>query len=154
MGLADVDSAIDACRKHLLSSGARGTEIEAFLTVYLLIRICGAYEKEIEGLVVARAKRSKDVEVALFVENTMKDYHGLKVSDVKGKLLAKFGSTFVALFEEFLSQEQEAAQLYQNIVLNRHSIAHGKSINITFDELILSYPKSKKVVEKIQAILA
>ncbi len=153
MSLAEVDSAIAICQRHLDKVAEPGTEVGAFLTVYLLILICGAFENELERLVVERAKRAMDDDLTSFVQNSMKEYHGLKVSDLKGKLLKKFGVKHTSSFEGFLQREWEAVQKYQNIVTNRHSIAHGTPIYMTFEELIGSYSESKKVLKEIQTIL-
>jgi len=55
MRLVRIDQAIEACQAHLEKSGAIGTEIEAYLTRYLLVLICAAIEEEIESLIIERA---------------------------------------------------------------------------------------------------
>ncbi|SRR6266705_604644 len=152
MSLAEVDLAVDRCQKHVASMTTKDPEIESFLTVYVLIRICGAFEKEIQRLVIERANQTKDKDVVSFVKHTMETYRGLLTSDLKG-LLRRFGDVHGDTFDEFLLKDAEVAQRYQNIVLNRHSIAHGTPITITLEELIASYPESKKVIDKMQTIL-
>src|SRR3989442_13804631 len=118
MSLAGVDSAIDRCQKHVADMTTKDAEIESFLTVYVLIGIGGAFEKEIKRLVIERANRTKDKDVISFVEHTMESYRGLLTSDLKG-LLRRFGDVHGDSFDDFLNKEVEVAQRYQNIILNR-----------------------------------
>ena len=72
MRLPRVDQAIDSCGEH-----AKGTEIEAFLTRHLLVLTCAAFEQEIESLVVERASKSGDAELA-----RVGDFSSITVGDI------------------------------------------------------------------------
>lgn len=50
MQIGEIDDAIEFCRKHLDASDARGSEIEAFLTQYVLIRIRANFEQRVQSL--------------------------------------------------------------------------------------------------------
>lgn len=69
-----IENAIRSCETHLNSSGARGSEIESYFMCYLLILICGEYEKLIKEKVVERARRASDPDLASFVERTVKSF--------------------------------------------------------------------------------
>jgi hypothetical protein len=71
MRLVRIDQAIEACQAHLENSGAIGTEIEAYLTRYLLVLICAAFEEEIESLIIERAARSGDPGLESFVRSAV-----------------------------------------------------------------------------------
>jgi hypothetical protein len=154
MPFPSIEAAITACTTHLDTTRTRGTEIEDFLTRFLLIHICGTYEIEIRRLVVERAKRTNDNHVTAFVENMMRDYRSLKVTDLKGKLLKKFSEELSATFDRTVGQDDVALTQYGNIVQNRHEAAHGKEINMTFDELVESFHQSEKIIAAIEKALS
>src|SRR5438128_1846951 len=116
MSPAGVDSASDRCEEQVADLTTKDAEIESFLTVYVLIRTCGAFEQEIQRYVIERANRTKDKDVISFVEHTMESYRGLLTSDLKG-LLRRFGDVHGDSFDDFLNKEVEVAQRYQNIIL-------------------------------------
>ena|SRR2546425_173408 len=153
MSFPEVDSAIESCRRHLASLPARDVEVEGFLTVYLLVRICGAFEKELQRLVCEKARRANDRDVRAFVENSMKNYRSLKTSDIRGKLLSKFGGSHSDALKSFLEREVVIAQQYSNMIVNRNLGAHGDNINMSFEELAASFPDSKRVMGEVQRIL-
>jgi len=151
MKLADVESAIKLCEEHLKSTDTKGTEIESILTKYLLVHICGAYETEIKNMVTLRAGRTGDKEVESFVKNTIKTFRSLKIEEIKGNL-GRFSDGCKSIFDSKI-KNTEAEARYSNIITNRHLVAHGNEINITFDELVISYQKAGDVLGAIKEAL-
>lgn len=152
MKLLNVEAAIKLCEEHLKKTGAKGTEIESILTKYLLVYICGAYETEIKNMITLRAARTGDKEIESFVKNTIKMFRSLKIEDIKGSLLGRFSDGCKSLFDSKI-HNTEAATRYSNIITNRHLVAHGSEINITFDELVISYQKAGDVLAAIRDAL-
>jgi hypothetical protein len=152
MKLLNVEEAIKLCEEHLKNTGAKGTEIESILTKYLLVYICGAYETEIKNMITLRAARTGDKEIESFVKNTIKTFRSLKIEDIKGSLLGRFSDGCKSLFDSKI-HNTEAAIRYSNIITNRHLVAHGMEINITFDELVISYQKAGDVLAAIRDAL-
>jgi hypothetical protein len=150
--MLEVENAIKVCRNHLDRSQARGTEIEAYLTRYLLVLIYGAYERRFRQVVVDRAKRTNDAVLVSFVENTIVNYHGLKLSDIRGKLLARFSDKHVKDFDAMI-KDTEGAVRYDTIISNRHSTAHGQIVNLTFDELVGCYEKAESVIASFSKVV-
>jgi len=153
MTFPEVEDAIAACRKHLDNSNSKGTQIEAYLTCYLLVLICRTFENEIRRLVVERAKLAKDEDIVTFMTNSISTYRSLKVSDIKGKLMGRFGKGHWDRFDEFLRNETTVVTGYSNIVANRHQVAHGGPVNMTLDELVQSYRNSEKVLAQLRTML-
>lgn len=152
MKLAKVESAIKLCKEHLANTGSKGTEIESILTKYLLVYICGAYETEIKKMVVQRAGKTGDKELESFVRNTIKTFRSLRMKDIRESLLGRFSDVCKATFDgKILGTEAETR--FTNIILNRHSIAHGREIHMTFDELVDSYYKAEVVLTAIKDCL-
>ncbi len=145
MTLSDIDKNLLLCQKHLEDTNSKGSEVESFLTQFLLIHICGEYEKEIEKIVGQRAKKSSDVELATFVSETIEAYKHLKLEAIRGKILRKFSEKYVNHFDSKI-KGSDSEIMYQNIITNRDSIAHGGNINMTLAELINSHDKAKLVL--------
>jgi hypothetical protein len=152
MKLPKVEVAIQLCKDHLEKTGSKGTEIESILTKYLLVYICGSYETEIKKMITQRAGKTGDKEIESFVGNTIKTFRSLKIEDIRGSLLGRFCDNYKATFDsKVLGTESETR--FSNIVLNRHLLAHGREINITFDELVESYNKAEAVLTGIMEAL-
>ncbi|MFQ5444560.1 MAG: hypothetical protein ACE5EK_08080 [Nitrospinales bacterium] len=71
MKIATIDQAIQACESHLVNSNAKGTEIEAYLTRYLLVLMCSSFEEMIEKIVIERAQKSNDSHLVSFVRSSV-----------------------------------------------------------------------------------
>lgn len=152
MKLPKVESAIRVCKEHLDNTRAKGTEIESILTKYLLVYICGAYEIEIKRMVTQRAGKTGDKEIESFVMNTIKTFRSLRMKDIRESLLGRFSDACEAAFDSKVTGT-EAETRFTNIILNRHSIAHGREIHMTFDELLESYYKAGTVLTAIEDAL-
>lgn len=139
---------LHTCGTHLVNTQAQGTEIESVITKFLLIYVCGAYEKTIKKLIVERAAKTNDTEVTSFIESIMKTHHNFMTSDIKG-LLNRFSDNYKIVFATKI-ENTEAETRYNNIIQNRHRIAHGEDINITFSELVESYNKAEAVLDAIR----
>jgi len=152
MKLTNVEAAIKLCEDHLKNTNTRNTEIESILTKYLLVFICGAYETEIKNMVIKRAGKSGDKEVESFVKNTIRTFSSLKIEEIRKNLLGRFSDAYRICFETKVCGT-EAETRFTNIILNRHSLAHGGQINMTFDELVESYYKAEVVLSRVDEAL-
>jgi hypothetical protein len=152
--LREIEYAIGLCQSHLDGSSSRGSEIEAYLTKYLLILICSSYEHRIREMIIERARRTNDSDLASFVDRT---YHssqrGLKISDIRGNLLKRFSDKYVTEFDKKIKPNDVPCIKYSNIVENRHAAAHGGTVNMTFNELVDSYKIAEAVMTSLSEIL-
>lgn len=152
MSVSDVDEAINACKQHLADTSSGGSEIETFLTRFLLIHAGSEYDREIKSMIVARASKSADAELVSFVRETADRSRNQKISDIRG-LLKKFSQKYLDSFDQILSRNPESQRRYQNIVANRNASAHGGAINMTMGELDLSHQRAKYVLKAISEAL-
>lgn len=153
MRLVRIDQAIEACQAHLESSGATGTEIEAYLTRYLLILICATFEEEIESLIIERAAKSGDPGLESFVRSAVGQvFRSLKTSEIAG-LLGRFGVDYKERFRQELTNTERAETFFNNIVTNRHDTAHSVGSNVSFAELVRFYSEGHVVLDAIKATL-
>ena len=152
MRLPVVDAEIELCEEHLRAAGAFDTEIETFLVRYLLVLICGRYEETIESLVVRRAERAGDAQVTQFVKSAVdRMVRSPKTSDIAG-LLDRFGEEEKDRFREKV-KDTRAELSFNGIVANRHAIAHGGTVQMTFEDLRKDYSRSLAVLEECASAL-
>jgi hypothetical protein len=153
MRLIRIDQAIEACQAHLENSGATGTEIEAYLTRYLLVLICATFEEEIESLIIERAARSGDPGLESFVRSAVGlIFRSLKTSEIVG-FLGRFGIDCKDRFRQELSTNERAETFFNNIVTNRHDTAHSAGSNVSFSELVRFYSEGHVVLDAVKAAL-
>lgn len=148
MKLPRIDEAIDVCQEHLDKTSSFGTEIESFITRYLLILICAAFEEEIEKIIINRANKATDPDLSSFVKSCLKQvFRSIKTSEIAG-LLNRFGSSYKELFQQKINNSKAEAY-FNNIVVNRHNTAHESGSSLTFKELVEFYQEGHTVLDAI-----
>jgi hypothetical protein len=139
------------CQKHLNDTNSIGTDIELFLTQFFLIRISSQYEKEIEQIIHHRAKKSNDIELASFVEETFQSFRHLRLKDLK-LMLGKFSETYLNEFNQKISVSNPDL-MYMTIVSNRNLVAHGGMANMTFNDIITFHNGAKDMLKILSEVL-
>ncbi len=153
MRIARIDQALESCEKHLSSANAYGTEIESLLTQSLLVIMCAEFEQKIESIVQQKCSAITDASVEEFVGSCMNAvFRSVKVGDITG-LLKRFGPAHKEAFKEKVDSEQRAIAFYNNIVINRHSVAHSEGSNVTFLEAKEFYERGHLVLDFFQDAL-
>jgi|SRR5580704_11530975 hypothetical protein len=153
MRLPQIDHAIEICETHLKSTDSFGSEIEIYLTGYLVVFICSIFEEHIEALVHARADRSADAFLASFVRSAMDQlFRSLKTSELVG-LFNRFGAEHAKRFRLELMKNERAETFYNNLVLKRHDTAHKAGLELTFREVVQFYSEGHIVLDAVAAVL-
>jgi hypothetical protein len=151
MRLAPIDRAIEICEEHLDRTKSRGTEIEAFLTRYLLVLMCATFEEEIEGMVVRRLAGSNDPRVESFAKSALNVlFRSVTTGEIAG-LLKRFSPEYKEQFQARVNGTR-AETYFNNIVLGRHSTAHSLGANVTLRELVSFYEEGHTVLDAIQEV--
>ena len=150
--LSEVQNDLIYCEHHLTYTRTKGTDLESYLTQFLLVRICGKFEKEIERVVGERAHKFGDSELARYIEGNFESYRHLKFENLRGKILKKFGTQILNNFDQQVKGQAPQFR-YENIVVNRDASAHGGTLHITFDELKTSLPDAIKVLDAFENVL-
>lgn len=151
MEFPGVDAAIDLCEEHLNTTSSRGTEVEAFLTRYLITVIYASYEAKIKELVAERGYSRDDEHLSRFMITAADRLcRSINISEVAG-LLGLFGPDYKSGFQSRVHASMQIA--YDNIINNRHGVAHEGNMNLTFDELRQSYVESCPVLDAIEDAL-
>lgn len=153
LGLSDLDDDLLLCKTHLETTNTKGTQIESFLTRFLLVHICGEYEKEIKRIMIERAQQSGDLALSSYVEKSIERVRNIKTGDLRGNILNRFSENCLVFFNSRIKDTESEAR-YNNIITNRdYGAAHGGIINITFDELLISHNKAKEVLQVVSDAL-
>ena len=63
----EIENAIRRCDRHLDVTKSRGSDIEAYLTKYLLILLYSSYEKRIRDVIINRVRKANDLDLVSFV---------------------------------------------------------------------------------------
>lgn len=152
MRLVKIDNAISTCEQHLSSTGAGQSEIESYLTRYLLILICATFEEEIEKILLKRSEQINDAHIKSFFQHCIdKTFRSIKSSEIAG-ILGKFGSDYKQTFQDKANGTIEET-FYNNIVINRHFTAHSTGASITFSELVNYYEKGHLILDYLDEAL-
>lgn len=121
-------------------------ELEYLIVSGMVLVIISEYESMIEDLFITRASLSIDPETENYITSAFsrkfRSPSITKITEHLGKFSAKYRKNFS---DNVLDSENSAA--WDNIMKARHEIVHGQgSINLTFKELIDSYPKTKSIL--------
>lgn len=147
MKLKIIDNTISSCQEHIIKSGISGTEIESFLTRYLLVMICASFEDKIKEMIINRVNKVNDLNILNYFNSTYKNMNGrIRIEQLK-ETLKKFGDDYKDSFNKKTNSDSIKAQFYDNIINNRHDTAHGSGSNISFNELILYYESGHEILD-------
>lgn len=154
MRLARIDQTLEECEKHLSSTKAFGTEIENLLTRSLLVLICAEFEQKIEAIVQEKCATIPDRSLREFVGSCVGAvFRSVRSSEIAG-LLNRFGGTYKEIFKQKADANQVAVTFYNNIVTNRHGVAHSDGGNATFLEVKDFYEKGHVVLDFFREALS
>lgn len=153
MRINKIDDVIEECTNHLNETNANGTEIENYLTRYLLVLISSSFEEEIEKMFIERANKSNDSFLIEYfkneIPNKLKSIGLTKLSN----FIRIFGESYKERFKNEISITAEATQ-YSNLIINRHLVAHEtQNINMTFNEVVKAYEDSNIILDRIKDII-
>jgi len=147
MRLPRIDQALEVCRRHLASTGAYGTEIENLLTRSLLVLICAEFEERIEETIQERCSSIEDASLKEFIASCMGAvFRSVRSSEMAG-LLKRFGGRCKDGFTRRADSNPIAVTFYNNIVTNRHGVAHTTGGNATFPEVKRFYEEGHIVLD-------
>ncbi len=151
MSILDIEYVVKLCKDHIDLTKSNGSEIEDYLTKFLLVYVCGEYEKEIKQMINQRVIKTGDRELSSFVSNKI-DVRSLYLRDIRGNILKHFSADVRDSFNAIISGTESELR-YHNIIENRNLAAHGEPINMTFPEFIQSYKLAGDILKAISIVL-
>ena len=89
-----------------------------------------------------------------FVQNALgrTSFRSLMTSEI-ADFLSRFGLDYKNRFRQQLDSNQRAETFFNNIVINRHNIAHSTGSNVSFAELVNFYSEGHVVLDAIRVAL-
>ena len=152
MKISKIDDVLETCKDHLKKNNAEGTEIEVFITRYLLIYICAVFEKEIKKIIVERASKVNDSFINLYVESSLKaTFRQINTGGIAGTL-NYFGPKYKKKFNDKINGTKMQTD-YNSIVNDRNNTAHDSGSNITFNDLIGYYEEGHKILDILYDVI-
>lgn len=156
MPFARIENAKNMCKSHLDSIDINNPnliEIETYIVSALILIIVSEYEDLIERLFVERATKCGDNHVSNYVKSTISQKFRSPDLGKITELLSKFGRDYRdSFYNNIMNTEAHAA--WDNIMKARHAIVHKKgNLNITFRELLTTYPKTISVINELKTVL-
>ena len=143
---------IEAVMQKAKSSSAGDVHLQAYLASYLVVLISGYYEDSVEHLVGVRAGKAGDADLQNFVKECAgKVFRSPKFENIRD-LIGLFNISYKKTLEKQV--EEKARSAIASIVNHRHSISHGKPIDVTLGEVETFHSNSKQVFEVLENILS
>lgn len=151
MRFGQIDAEIAKCEEHLSATGADSSEVEFYLTQYLVVRIVAEYEARIKTLIQRRCARGNDDHVKAFLSNSARIVtRDFQISDIKGHL-GRFGEDYAKAFRDAV--DTDLIQLWDNMYIARQKVAHLTGFQVTLRELKENYEKTRAVIDAVATAL-
>ena len=133
---------------HLLLEAAKVSddEMKSHLAKYICVLVSGYVESSIRCIIIDYATNKAHPYITTFVSNNAQSITNLKHEKI-GQLLKLFSEKWYRQFSALISEEEKDA--FDSIVANRHLIAHGRSVGMSFVRVKKFY---EKIVEGIETI--
>lgn len=127
-----------------VSAFAGDSEMQSHWAKYLCVLVSGYLETSVRIILTDYAKNKSSPLIANYVENQISGFQNAKM----GKILDLL-RTFCPEWAENvkIATEGELKDAVDSIVFNRHKIAHGESITLSYTRVSEYYKKVKDVVD-------
>lgn len=147
MQIPRIEQVLKKCEKHLSSTSMFGTEIENLLTQTILVIMCSEFEQKIKTITEEKCSPITDKSLRDLCVGTV--FRGVKSSGI-ADLLNCFGVDYKERFKQKSMENKDnevAVTYYNNIVVNRHGVAHSSGTIMTFKEAKEFYEKGHVVLD-------
>lgn len=142
-----LDTEIALCQRHLTDSSSEGTPIESILVGYVLSIVYAEFESIVKFSILERCTIGKDQESESFLKHVVKrTVRSIKVTELSG-MLGLFSPVFKQQFQQEVKADKGLGETYyNNLVGNRHALAHHASVNATMNDIDEWLPLAKLVI--------
>jgi hypothetical protein len=125
-------------------------EIKSHYSRYLCVLVSGYLEESIKIIIRIYAGKRAHPNISNYVNVSTSNLTNLK-SEKLGVFLSSFNSEWREKFETMLTDEEKDA--IDSVVANRHQIAHGQNVGVSYVRVNEWYKNIKVVVEKVSIIV-
>lgn len=143
MRLPRIDQALEDCERHLESTKSFNTPIESLLTQALLVISYAEFEQRMLATIEEKRTSGWDGPPGEIW------YRSVGYDDLAG-ILEQFGGAYIGTFKQQCNAShanQRAVTFYNNIVTNRHRVAHSSGANTTFPEFKRFYDEGHVILD-------
>ncbi len=133
-----------------VSAFSQDLELQAHWARYLCVLSSGFLEESVRILLSEYVQNKANATVSRYVNAQLDGFQNPKAGKIL-ELLRGFDPLWAESVEQFMSDERKDA--VDSIVNNRHQIAHGRSVGISYITIKQYYEKSVEVVDFIEQTL-
>ena len=123
---------------------------------YLCILVSGYIEESLRVLLEQYSKNHSSSHIQNFISQEIKNITNCKTSKIEN-ILSKFSPAWKDYFIDQMSSKSEKSDEIKNsinsIIANRHQIAHGKNVNLSYSSVSNYYKNVKKAVDILENII-
>ena len=155
MRLDRIDKALDDCENHLIATGSFNTPIETLLIYALLIVIYAEFEQMIGVIVQHRIDAAEYDAEREGIRRNVGRVSRIRTSDLR-ELLDRFETGRGRAFRDRVLSSvssQRSETYYNNLIENRHRVAHATGSNITFAEVRQFYDEGHLMLDLFEDAL-
>ncbi|XVJ59588.1 MAG: hypothetical protein HEQ23_09345 [Tepidisphaera sp.] len=148
MTFRDLDVLLESARRQLNSLSPHSQnpeELEFFIVSHVLFAVYARFERAVATATRSRINRCQDKHLLNFMKiSTERGTGKIKLSDL-GDILFKFDPSCK---EQFVARVDDTAlnTPWDTIVINRNSLAHGGSSQLTLMDIETAYPRAVVVL--------
>lgn len=146
--LHEISSRLD--RVFESSRGIEDDEIKSHYARYLCVLTSGYLEESVKIIIRTYVSQRTHSTISNYVDSSTNNITNLK-TDKLSKFLNSFNSEWKDKFETTLTDEEKDS--VDSVVANRHQIAHGQNVGVSYVRVNDWYKNVKKVVEKVSVIV-
>ena len=114
-----------------------------FIAKCLLVRICGKYKIAIADMVRQKMETVDDAVFCKKMEKILTRF-SLYSCELEQKILRRFGEEYTERFNSGITNDGRIE--YDNMIGNRHGIAHGRDIHFTIADISQAHQHGKRVL--------
>jgi hypothetical protein len=122
-------------------------EIMSHWSKYLCVLVSGFLETSITTVYSNYANNSASQNTANFAQKNLLQFQNAKMEKILS-LTGMFSADWREELEIYIEEEIKAS--IDSIVANRHLIAHGRFVGITFSQISKYYEDAKKLIQKME----
>lgn len=125
-------------------------ELKAHWSKYLCILTSGLLENSVKILLNIYASKCASPTITNYINYNLKSVTNLKDKKIR-ELLSQFNEKWKLEYEKIISDEQKEA--IDAVIANRHNIAHGRDVGLTYIRMKNYYEYTIQVISLIKQVI-
>ena len=138
----NIDRALELCTGHLQATESLNTEIDTLLAAAILVRMYAEFESFVKEAIEEKAKS-----IGLEGDEARKGWYRGMLSSQLSDGLSEVEKDYRNTFNARTGQHQRTVTFYNNIISNRHTVAHGSGASVTVQEVASFYEEGHVVLD-------